>query len=337
MDRNRRALLAAGLTLAAGAAVTTDDSRADPPSTPVEGGLDAPIWPPPERLSLWPGAPPGSPETLPAPSLTMNGPRGERLLHVSGIAHPEINVFRAPRPDGSALLVFPGGAYRFVSVQNEGLDVARRYTPFGTSVFVLTYRLPGEGWRRRDRVPLQDAQRAMRLLRRNAARFALDTGRIGVLGFSAGGHLAADLITAFDERCTEPVDEADSLSARPDFAGLAYAVTSLQSRISHGESREQLLGAGATPALIARRSPAEHVRSDTPPCFIMHAMDDDAVPVEASLEMIAACRRARVPVEGHLFEAGRHGFGLHPAPNLPAAHWPDLFAAWMDQRRDLVT
>lgn len=124
MDRNRRALLAAGLALAAEAALTTDDSRADPPPTPAEGGLDAPVWPPPERLSLWPGAPPGSPETLPAPSLTMNGPRGERLLHVSGIAHPEINVFRAPRPDGSALLVFPGGAYRFVSVQNEGLDVA---------------------------------------------------------------------------------------------------------------------------------------------------------------------------------------------------------------------
>jgi acetyl esterase/lipase len=335
MDCDRRGLLAAGLALAAGVGLTTGSGAELP--TPADGAPDAPVWPPPERLPLWSGAAPGAPEILPTPLLTMNGPRGERLLHVTGIARPEINVFRAPRPDGSALLVLPGGAYRFVSVQNEGLEVARRYTPSGTSVFVLTYRLPGEGWRRRDRVPLQDAQRAMRLIRKNAATFSLHTGRIGVLGFSAGGHLAADLITAFDERCGEPVDEADSLSARPDFAALVYAVASLQTRIGHVESREQLLGPDATPALIALRSPVEHVRPDTPPCFIVHAMDDDVVPVEASLGMIAACRRAGVPVEGHLFEAGRHGFGLRPAPHLPAARWPDLFEAWMQEHRNAIT
>jgi hypothetical protein len=131
------------------------------PPTLAKDDVAAPIWPPEKRIALWPDKPPVMPTSEPTPSLTMNGPRGARELWVSGIARPEINVFRAPRPAGSALLVFPGGSYTFLSAQNGGIDVARRYTPFSTSVFVLTCRLPGEGWRNRDRVPLQDAQRAL--------------------------------------------------------------------------------------------------------------------------------------------------------------------------------
>jgi len=331
MNPQRRAVLG-GMALAALAPARADTPGEPAPQQAVDAP-DAPPWPPAERIALWPGEPPGMPAKPPIPALTMNGARGERQLWVTGIVHPEINVFRAPRPDGSALLVIPGGSYSFVSVQNEGIDIARRYTPFGTSVFVLTYRLPGEGWKNRSRVPLADAQRAMRLLRARAAALRIDAQRIGVLGFSAGGHLAADLATAFDEACYAPIDATDKLSARPHFVGLAYPVASLMPNVVHTGSRDNLLGIDANAAEVAKHSPAEHVRADTPPAFVFHAMDDDAVPVGASLDWIAACRRARVPVEAHLFEKGGHGFGLHAPIDSPTAHWPELFAAWMRQRQ----
>ncbi|MGH8253452.1 MAG: alpha/beta hydrolase, partial [Steroidobacteraceae bacterium] len=264
---------------------------------------------------------------------TLNGPKAARQLWIRGVAHPEINVFRAAKPDGSALLVIPGGGYNFLSVQNEGIDVARRFTPAGVSIFVLTYRLPDEGWLRRERVPLQDAQRAMRLLRANAARLGVDSRRIGVLGFSAGGHLAADLATAFDESCYSTVDDADAQSARPHYAALVYPVASFQRGIGHDASRDNLLGAGASAAAIARHSPAEHVRADTPPCFFVHAFDDGAVPVGASLTMLEACRRARVPCEAHLFETGDHGFGVPQQADAPAYSWPELLMAWSRRHR----
>jgi acetyl esterase/lipase len=311
----------------AGALRARADDWGDPPTGAI-GDPAAPPWPPAERIALWPGDPPGMPAPPPAYAPTLNGPKDERQLWIRGIAKPEINVFRPARPDGSSLLVIPGGAYNFVSVQNEGIDVARRFTPTGTSIFVLTYRLPDEGWARRERVPLQDAQRAMRLLRANAARLAVDPARIGVLGFSAGGHLAADLATAFDEACYTAVDAADRISARPNHVGLVYPVASLQQGLGHDYSRDNLLGTGASTADIARHSPAEHVRADTPPCCFVHAMDDSTVPVAASLAMMDACRHVRVPVEAHLFETGGHGFGVPQQADAPAYGWPELFMAW---------
>ncbi|MFT3791491.1 MAG: alpha/beta hydrolase [Rudaea sp.] len=331
MNPQRRALLG-GIALAAFAGAQA--ARADEPAPqPAAEAPDVPPWPPAERIPLWPGEAPGMPAKPPTPSLVMNGTRGARQLAASGIVRPEINVFRASRPDGSALLVIPGGGYGFVSLQNEGIDVAHRFAPFGTSVFVLTYRLPGEGWKNRSRVPLADAQRAMRLLRAQASALRIDPARIGVLGFSAGGHLAADLATAFDESCYAAVDDADRLSARPRFVGLGYPVASLMPGAGHAGSRDNLLGPNASATEVAKHSPAEHVRGDTPPAFVFHAMDDDVVPVESSLSWIAACRRARVPIEAHLFEKGGHGFGLHSAIDSPAAQWPDLFSAWMRQRQ----
>jgi acetyl esterase/lipase len=304
----------------------------DPPTSAV-GDPAAPAWPPAERIALWPGDAPGMPASPPVAAPTMNGPAGARQLWLRGIAHPEINVFRPARPDGSALLVIPGGGYNFVSVQNEGIDVARRFTNAGTAIFVLSYRLPDEGWARRERVPLQDAQRAMRLLRAQATRLDLDPARLGVLGFSAGGHLAADLATAFDEPCYGVVDGADRLSARPHHAGLIYPVASFQPGVGHDDSRDNLLGPGASAAAIAAHSPAEHVGADTPPCFIVHAMDDETVPVGASLAMMDGCRRARIPVETHLFESGGHGFGVPSQADAPAYSWPELFMAWSRRHR----
>ncbi|MBS0388216.1 MAG: alpha/beta hydrolase [Proteobacteria bacterium] len=332
-DPERRAFLA-GSVMLAGAAQLRADTWGDPPTNAV-GDPAAPPWPPPERIALWPGRPPGSGAAPPVYAPTMNGPADGRILWIRGIAIPEINVFRPTRPDGSALLVIPGGGYNFVSVQNEGIDVARRFTPTGTAIFVLTYRLPDEGWARRERVPLQDAQRAMRLLRARAQHFAIDADRIGVLGFSAGGHLAADLATAYDEPCYEAVDAADRISARPNHAGLVYPVTSFQQGLGHDYSRDNLLGAGASAAAVAAHSPAEHVRADTPPCCFVHALDDDAVPAAASLAMLDACRRAHVPAEAHFFEAGGHGFGVPQKPDAPAYSWPELFMAWSRRHQRL--
>ncbi len=319
----------------AGALRVRADDWGDPATNAV-GDPAAPAWPPAERIALWPGEPPGMPATAPVPAPTMNGPAGARELWLRGIARPEINVFRPARPDGSALLVIPGGAYNFVSVQNEGIDVARRFTSAGTAIFVLTYRMPDEGWARRERVPLQDAQRAMRLLRAGAARLDADPARLGVLGFSAGGHLAADLATAYDEPCYTAVDAADQLSARPHHVGLVYPVASFQPGLGHDYSRDNLLGAGAGAAAIARHSPAAHVGADTPPCFLVHALDDDTVPAQASLAMLEGCRRARIPVEAHLFETGGHGFGVPAQAAAPAFAWPDLFMAW-SRRHQLAT
>ncbi|MDB5722875.1 MAG: alpha/beta hydrolase [Alphaproteobacteria bacterium] len=326
---DRRDLI--GTALGAGllaATAATAEGWGDPP-TPAIGDPDAPAWPPAEHFAIWPKAPPGARDRLPERDWTLNGPKGARELWIRGVPTPELHVFRPARPDGSALLVLPGGGYEFLSVQNEGINIAQRFSAAGTTLFVLTYRLPAEGWDNAQVVPLQDAQRAMRLIRSRELDFRIDPARLGIVGFSAGGHLAASLATAFAEPVYAPVDAADALSARPAFAGLIYPVTSLEPRIGHAGSRNNLLGSSPTPERIASRSPLLHVGPGTPPCFLVHAVDDDTVPVANSLEWIQACRKAEVKVEAHIFETGGHGFGLHLPPDLPGSMWPLLLAMWM--------
>lgn len=250
-------------------------------------------------------------------------------LWIKGIPVPEVNVFRPALADGSAILAVPGGGYEFIAVQNEGLSVAERFNAKRTTVFVLTYRLPGEGWAGRSTAPLADAQRAMRLIRARAGALKIDPARLGVLGFSAGGHLAADLTVSYDQPVYSPVDAADGLSARPAFTGLIYPVATFSSAFTHRDSRDNLLGKGASAEQVAARSPERHVTSSTPPTFIVHAFDDGLVPVDNSLAWIAAARAARAPVEAHLFAEGGHGFGLHLPKDNPRSRWPDLFALWM--------
>ena len=249
-------------------------------------------------------------------------------LWVKGIAMPEVNVFRPALADGSAMLVIPGGSYHFHAVQNEGLHPAERFNAERTTVFVLSYRLPGEGWANRSIAPLSDAQRAMRLIRSRAAEFKIDPNRLGVLGFSAGGHLAADLTVSYGERVYTPVDAADGLSAKPAFTGLIYPVATFQP-FTHAESRANLLGPNPPASLVQARSPELHVNASTPPCFVVHAFDDGAVPIENSLAWIKACQAAKVSVEAHLIAEGGHGFGLHLPADNPGSRWPDLFALWM--------
>lgn len=328
VDFTRRTLLTAAAATAGPAA-----AQAWLPPTPAAADPEATKdWPSPERFPVWPGTAPGAPAVLPAPNWTLNGPAGRRELWVRGVPVPEVHVFRAARPDGSAVLSIPGGGYGFVSVQNEGLNVARRYTPQGTTVFVLTYRLPGEGWAERSLAPLRDAQRAVRLIRSRAANWSVDPARLGVLGFSAGGHLAADLATAGPEPLYPALDAADRLSARPAFAGLVYPVMDLSPEFAHGGSRANLLGPDAGEAQVAARSPLRRVGADTPPLFLLHAFDDGVVPVRNSLETIGRATAAKVPVEAVLLERGGHGFGFGLPPEHSGASWPDAFLRWAKAR-----
>jgi len=284
-------------------------------------------WTSAESVPLWPKQPPGAsqfaPQPLPAdwpPSLLRN------------VARPALHVFRPDRPNGQAVLVVPGGSYTFVSWINEGVRIAERLTAFGMTVFVLTYRLPGEGWAARADVPLQDAQRAMRVIRASARQFGIDAGTVSVMGFSAGGHLAATLATRHEERVYERHDDADDTSARPFAAALIYPVVTMAVPGTHLVSRELLLGPNPQPSQVARRSAELHVGAETPPLLLVHAIDDTAVPVSNTVNLLTAMRAADRPVEAHLFQEGGHAFASG-YPNSPTSSWIAVFDAWLARLR----
>ncbi len=275
------------------------------------------------RIPLWPGEPPGAASFDPAAA-----PAGWPASYRRAVAMPELRVFRAEQPNGRAVMLIPGGAYWFVSFVNEGIDVAREFNRRGFTAFVLTYRLPGEGWRSRDDVPLQDAQRALRLVRARAEEFGVDAASVSVVGFSAGGHIAATLATRHAESVYPAVDAADAASARPFAAGLIYPVITLRAPWTHDLSRQLLLGTNPSRRAIDRRSAELHVDATTSPLFVVHAIDDAAVPVENSLRMIDAMRKAGRPVEAHLLQQGGHAFGVGRA-GTPSALWIETMCAWL--------
>jgi acetyl esterase/lipase len=178
-------------------------------------------------------------------------------------------------------------------------------------------------------VALQDAQRAVRLVRQHAAAWGLNADRVGVMGFSAGGHVAASLGTKYDRRVYDPVDDADALSARPDFLALVYPVVSMETGVTHEVSRKELIGAEPPAAAVDEHSLDRHVRPDMPPTFLLHADDDSAVSPENSIRLYRALRASKVPAELHVFRKGEHGFGLRFTKGLPVAVWPDLYVAWV--------
>jgi len=323
---DRRAFMALGGALAL--TEVAGQERRDPPRLipPPRANALPRAWTTAPRIALWPGDPPGKAGFAPQPAAAGE----DSPVFLRNVSMPDLHVYRPSRPNGHALLVLPGGAYRFVSVANEGVDVAARLTPLGFTIFVLTYRLPGEGWHRRADVPLQDAQRAMRVIRFQAARFSVEPDRVSVLGFSAGGHLAATLATEHAQQSYTAIDAADQLSARPFAAGLAYPVVTMRNPWTHEQSRAALLGNAPTNAEIDRRSAELHVNADTPPVFTVHAMDDPAVPVENSLNLVNAMRLAKRPVEAHLLQEGGHAFGVG-FPKTPSALWTDLFCAWLNR------
>lgn len=319
MTIDRRTLLAASLATVPAAAV----AQALP-------ALSAP-----ETIYLWPGRDgPGltNPALAEAVDNRSKDPAWPNRA-VSGVRQPRIDVYRPAQPNGAAMLVMPGGGYTYLSTDNEGREVARWMTARGITVFVLTYRLPAEGWRDPANTPLADAQRAMRLIRANAKRFGVDPARVGAMGFSAGGHLCADLATRFGRAVYAPVDAADRLSARPDIAAPIYPVVSMETDLAHAGSRAKLIGADATDTMVLEHSPDRQVTKDTPPLFLLHAEDDATVKVANTLALHAAARAAGVPVEMHLFEKGGHGFGsARRAADLPVHLWPELFVGWAKGR-----
>ncbi|MEO8465722.1 MAG: GDSL-type esterase/lipase family protein [Gammaproteobacteria bacterium] len=317
--------------LLASIATGVAEQRANPPAA---GTLTPPPTPPKtsrtwdnaQTQPLWPAAPPGGafvPATLPT---------GWPAPFVVNVAKPELRIFPAQKPNGHAVLAIPGGGYMFVSVQNEGADFAARLNQLGYTVFVLVYRLPAEGWEQGEDVPLQDAQRAMRVIRANAARWSIDSRTLAVVGFSAGGHLAATLATDFAQPVYAPVDAADGASARPFAAALIYPVVTMALPGTHAVSRELLLGPNPSSVQVARRSAHLHVSADTPPLFLAHALDDGAVPVTNSIDLLTAMRAANRPVEAHLLQEGGHAFASGYAGS-PTATWIAAFDAWLTRLR----
>jgi acetyl esterase/lipase len=284
---------------------------------------------PDEVVKLWPGPPPGAPRNLPQAVIEDRvATSGFQDRSVTRIGEPLMTVFRPARPNGAAVLIFPGGGYLRVVIDKEAFEGARRWVAAGITAFVLRYRLPAEGWADPANTPLQDAQRALRLIRANAASYGVDPRRIAAMGFSAGGHVGASLCTRFDAPVYAPVDAADAVSARPDLAMLAYPVMLMSGPLAHAGSAHALLGPDPGPDRAAAYSPNLHVSAATPPTFLIHAADDTTVPIDNSLAYLAALRAARIPVEFHAFEEGGHGFGIRLVQGKPAAAWPDLFLAW---------
>lgn len=319
----RRGLLL-GLAAAGGAA-----GLAQTPPPRRSGARVAGLGEPSETIDLWPGGAPGLPRgplTETVDERSRDPDLADRAVH--GITRPRMVVFRPAVPNGAAVLVTPGGGYRWIVIDKEGYEIARWLSARGFTVFVLFYRLPGDGWAAGPDVALADAQRAIRLIRHRAATWGIMPDRVAAMGFSAGGHLCGDLATRFMVPAYRPIDAADRLSARPDVAALIYAVQSMTLPVAHAGSRTLLLGASPAAALERAHSPAANVSARTPPTFLVHAEDDATVDVANTLEMRAALRAAGVSVETHLFAHGGHGFGLRRAVGKPAELWPTLFLNW---------
>ncbi len=259
---------------------------------------------------LWPGGAPGAKgnDAKDKPTITIYLPAKEKSV-------------------GSGVVIFPGGGYTHVAIDHEGHQIARWLNELGIAGFVVDYRHGGRGYGHP--APIQDAQRTIRTIRSRSAEFGIEPNKIGIIGFSAGGHLASTAGTHFNERFYEPNDAIDRVSARPDFMILIYPVISM-GPISHSGSRRALLGNAPSQEMIDKFSNEKQVDSNTPPTFLVHATDDKTVPPENSIYFYLACRKARVPVEMHIWLKGGHGFGLGK-PGTAVSKWPELCADWLKE------
>lgn len=322
MTTDRRTMLLG--SLAAGIA-SAAHAQTPPPAT---GGALPPGLPQPvETIDLWPKGAPGAAKTALVETVqerSTDPQLSDRA--VFGISHPRMAVFRPVIPNGAAVLVTPGGGYRWVVVDKEGYEIGRWLATRGFTVFVLFYRLPGEGWAAGPDVALSDAQRAMRLIRYRARDYGIDPERVAAMGFSAGGHVCTDLVARFATPTYAPVDGADTLATRPLCAAPIYPVVSMTPPNAHPGSRALLIKDDAR--LEAVHSPDRNVAANSPPCFIVHAEDDDVVPIANALLFREALKAKGIEVESHFFTHGGHGFGLRKAIGKPVAVWPELFVAW---------
>jgi len=253
------------------------------------------------------------------------------IIRISDVVAPDISVYLPARQfaTGQAVVICPGGGYRILAWDKEGKDVAKFLNSIGVAGIVLKYRLPvSVNVTESHKVPLADVQRAMRMVRFNASKWNIDPGKIGVMGFSAGGHLASTLGTHFDYGNKLSADSVDQMSCRPDFMILMYPVISFTASVTHTGSRESLLGKNPPKELVEYYSNELQVKTDTPPAFFVHADDDRGVPVENTLLMYAALRKNNIPAELHIISEGGHGFGL-ASDNAHVSSWAGSLKLWL--------
>jgi acetyl esterase/lipase len=268
-------------------------------------GFAAPADPAPEVVLLWPGSPPGAQGTADADI-------------------PKYTVYQAASPVHTGVLVCPGGGYQGLSMDHEGLQIAKWLNGYGVTAFVLQYRL---GPKYHHPIEMNDAKRAVRMIRAHSREYGLDPNRIGIWGFSAGGHLAATVSTHQDNGNLTAADPIDRFPAHLNFAILAYPVISFGA-FAHQGSVLNLLGPNPDAALLDELSNEKHVTQQTPPTFLFATSDDPVVPVENSVLYYLALRKANVPAEMHLYEHGAHGVGLALYDPILST-WPGRLADWL--------
>jgi acetyl esterase/lipase len=259
--------------------------------------------------------------------------KDDQVQSSSQVSVPTIAIYLPKKElaNGSAVLIFPGGAYSHLALYKEGKKVAEWLNSLGITAFVLKYRLPNDRIMKNKTIgPLQDAQEAIRIIRRNSKEWNIDPTKIGVLGFSAGGHLAATLSTHYQDT----VYDSDATSARPDFSILIYPVISMEEGITHNGSKINLLGQTTTTELMDHYSNEKQINAATPKTFLVHATDDKAVPVTNSINYYLNLLQFNVPAEMHLYEKGGHGFGLGIAGT--AKLWPKTCEKWLYENNIIV-
>lgn len=272
------------------------------------------------EIALWPGVAPGS-EGVNITETAYEGDGG----NIDKIVKPTVTAFVPENPNGIAVLVIPGGSYNQVVFKKEGTEIAQWLNSFGVTAFVLKYRFPEDGHLDGQDVPLQDAQRAVRMIRSKAAEWGINPYKIGIAGFSAGGHLGATLGTNYDKKVYPAIDGMDEISARPDFMILCYAA------ISNGRSVEDSNQAGLTPLqkLYNSYKPDFQITENTPPAFLVVAGDDRVKLTDHSIRFYQALRQKGVNAELHVFMHGNHGFALRS--DGPVKQWPELCKNWMTE------
>jgi acetyl esterase/lipase len=298
------------------------------------GGLAPGLRAEPFDLPLYDGPPPGA--ALSADPEVVIQKEGDPIVRVTHVQTPDLRVFLPPKDKatGAAVIICPGGAYRILAIDHEGWQVARWLNSIGVAGVVLKYRVSDKmGDAYQHPVPLLDARQAVRLTRAKAADWGIDPQRIGIMGFSAGGHLASTALTLADR----PLDGEDpavfaTMAHKPNFGVLVYPVISLVEPWAHRGSGDILLGKSATTEARGQMSTERHVGKDTPPTLLVATQDDTAVPPQNSIAFYQAMLTHGVPGELHIWEKGGHGFGLLPSPHPVTSEWPGRVATWLGSR-----
>ena len=279
-------------------------------------------------ISLWDGKVPGA---IKDPNYIENSDSDNNWEKFREVTNPRIDCYVVDKENanGTAVVIFPGGGYSVLATGHEGSAIAEWFNAMGISAFVVKYRLPSDRIMKDKSIgPLQDAQRAMRIVRRNAEKWNIDPYKIGVIGFSAGGHLASTISTHYNDVV---YDVPDSISARPDFSLLIYPVISMDTTITHMGSRINLIGKNPPDDLVKRFSNELQVTDQTPPAFMVHSMDDNVVPVQNSINYALALKKHRVICELHIYEHGGHGYGLGRSTDTEST-WPEACKKWLKVR-----